>query len=172
MKKRRIAIAAFLLLAVLIAGIGYAATTASLNITGNAKTTSTDIDVYFATAEITTQSSGGGATPGVAGVGVKAITLTAAGLKTAGDKVVATYTIQNDSDYAVEIATPIINCVDTTNFSVETDWGVAAKTLEKKNDSGTDDMVTVIVTVTLLTTPDTVAGLTSDFTITFHATGK
>ena len=70
MKKRRIVIAAFLICATLIAGIGYAGITETLTINGTATTMATDVNVYFSAATITLQSSGGGATPGVPGTGL------------------------------------------------------------------------------------------------------
>jgi hypothetical protein len=170
MKKRRLVLVAFLICATLIAGVGYALTTQTLTITGSASTTATDIDVHFSSATIKQQSPGGGATPGAAGTGVKDITFTAAGLKEKDDVVIATYTIVNESDYPVTLAVPTISVVDSTNFEVTTTFGDTEVTLDAAG--GANDELTFDVTVTLKNTPNTVAGLKSDFTITIHATGK
>ena len=169
MKKRRLVIVAFLICATLIAGIGYAATTETLTINGTATTSATDINVYFKSAEITTQASGGGATPGVAGAGVKSVTLTAAGLKTKDDFLVVTYVIQNDSDYPVTVAAPNISVADTTNFSVVSSCSEAFELGAKGTENSTH---TFTITVTLKTTPNTIAGLSTNFTVTIGATGK
>ena len=52
MKKRRIAIVAFLLCAVMAIGIGYAATTGALNIVGTMVATEEDYKVVISAAEV------------------------------------------------------------------------------------------------------------------------
>ncbi|MBQ7333196.1 MAG: hypothetical protein IJW38_02480 [Clostridia bacterium] len=170
MKKRRIVIAAFLICATLIAGIGYAATTETLTINGTASTTATDINVYFSAAAISTQSSGGGATPGVPGEKVKSVTFTAAGLKTKDDTVTATYTVTNGSDYKVTLAKPNITIADKDNFDVTTSF--TQDTIELDAAGGANSSYEFTVTVRLKNTPNTVTGLSSSFTITIGATGK
>ena len=169
MKKRRIVIAAFLICATLIAGIGYAGITETLTINGTATTTATDVNVYFSAASITHQSSGGGATPGVPGTGVKSVTFTASGLKTKDDSVTATYTVTNGSDYPVKLSVPTIEVFDTTNFDVTSSF-----TTEVDLDAagGAKSTYEFTVTVKLKNTPNTVAGLTSKFTVSIGATGQ
>ena len=167
MKKRRLAIVAFLICATLIAGIGYAGTTETLTINGTASTTATDINVRFSSATLTTQASGGGATAGQAGG--KSLSLTANGLKTAGEFIVATYVIQNDSAYPVTLGVPTISENDTTNFDVTTSFEEAVELGAKGAEDSTYEFT---VTVKLLTTPNTVAGLSTSFTITIGANGK
>lgn len=170
MKKRRLALAAFLICAILVVGVGYAATSTTLNINGSATTSSTDIAIYFSSGTITQQASGGTATPGDLSGKPKSVTFTASGLKTAGEKIIATYTIQNDSDYSVEI-TPTVTNNDQTNFTVTTDF-TTPKTLTPKSATEETDSYTFTVTVELKNTPNTVAGLSADFNITIHANGK
>ena len=170
MKKRRLVLIAFLICATLVAGVGYAFTTQTLTVTGSASTTATDIDVQFSSAKIKTDSPGKGATPGVPGDGVKSLTFTASGLKEANDIVVAEYTVTNESDYPVTLAIPTISVVDSENFEVTTNFGDTEVSLDAAG--GAKDEVTFEVTVRLKNTPNTVAGLKSDFTITIHATGK
>ncbi len=169
MKKRRIVVAAFLICATLIAGVGYAVTTETLTINGTASTTATDINVYFSASEITSQASGGGATPGVPGTNVKSVTFTAAGLKTKDETVTAKYTITNGSDYPVSVAVPVIDVVDGTNFDVTTSFG---EVVDLDAKGGANSTYEFTVTVKLKNTPDKVAGLSSKFTVSIVATGK
>jgi len=185
MKKRRIVIAAFLICATLIAGIGYAETFETLHINGKATTTATDIAVYFTAAEITSDSSGGGSTAGVLGAdgaGVKSLTLTARGLKKANETVVATYTITNSSDYPVKLQAPEITVDDSENFSVSTSFQGDAKEVGegapaeyetfRTLGAGTNNTYTFTVTVTLKNTPSSIQGLSTDFLIKIKADGQ
>ncbi len=169
MKKRRIVIAAFLICATLIAGIGYADITENLTINGTASTSATNINVYFSSAAITSQSSGGNATPGVAGTGVKSVTFTASGLMTKDDTVTATYTITNGSDYPVKVSVPTITVGDETNFEVTSSFNEEIE-LDAVDGEKSDYQFTV--TVKLKNTPNTVAGLSSKFTVSIGASGQ
>lgn len=170
MKKRRTLLAALLVCALLVVGVGYAATSTTLNIEGEAKTSSTDAKVYFSKAEIKEgdQSPTGSATPGVAGTDVKAITFTASGLKQAGDDVTATYTIQNDSNYPVKLT--LTTTEPSSDFTLTTSF--TETTLKPKDAASTEDEYTFTVTVTLAKTPTTVAEVKSNFKLTIEAVGQ
>ena len=175
MKKRRIVLAAFLICALFVVGVGYALTTQTLTVTGTASTSATDIDVYFSAASIVEQSPGGGASAGVLGAdgaGVKSLTFTAAGLKEKDDIVTASYTITNDSDYPVSLAVPNITYTgnDENFFLVTTTFGESAVELDAKG--GETCTYTFTVTVKLLKTPGSVTGEKCDFTVSVHATGN
>ena len=152
MKNRRTALLAFLLIAVTVIGVGYAATSAELLINGTAATTASDIDVYFSAASIDPSSTADAAAASSAGtiaVGEKrqALTFSVKQLKREGEFVTANYTITNDSSYDVEIYAPAITeSGDETYFDVSTNWGAAAKTVKA------GETVTFTVTVTLNTT--------------------
>ena len=171
MKKRRLVIAAFLLLAVVFVGVGFAETATQLNINGTASTSATNINVYFSNGRITSKPDYVTATPGVAGENVKAITLTVSGLQKINDTVIATYTITNASDYHVDVEVPTVTVSgdDAAQFTVTTDFGDAKKCLEPNGQEG--NTIDVVVTVKLLKTPDSIEGYNCSFTINFHATG-
>jgi len=145
-------------------------TSATLNIEGEAKTSSTDAKVYFSKAEIKEgdQSPAGSATPGVAGTDVKAVTFTASGLKQAGDKVTATYTIQNDSNYPVKLTLTTTEL--GSDFTLATSF--VETTLTPKDTESAEDEYTFTVTVTLAKTPTTIAEVKSSFKLTIEATGQ
>lgn len=103
MKNRRRIIVAFMLCAVMLLGIGYAALTDTLTIIGNAHI---DVDtanktfderIYFSAAEATS-STGTGTTADVASFTADDATFTANKLAITGEKSVFTFTITNDSN--------------------------------------------------------------------------
>ena len=103
MKNRKTVVIAFLVVAAMILGVGYAALTDTLSIIGNAHI---DIDsanktfdekVYFSAAEATS-STGTGTTADVASYTPDDATYTANKLATVGEESVFTFTITNDSN--------------------------------------------------------------------------
>lgn len=103
MKNRKFVVVAFLLVAVMLLGVGYAALTDTLTIIGNAHI---DIDtanktfdekVYFSDAEATS-STGSGTTADIASCTADDATYTVNKLATVGQKSVFTFTITNDSN--------------------------------------------------------------------------
>lgn len=109
MKNRKIVIVAFLLIATLLLGIGYAALTDTLTIIGNAHidldTANKTFDerVYFSAAEATS-TTGTGSTADVASFSPDDATFTANKLAIVGEKSVFTFTITNDSNVEVDIS--------------------------------------------------------------------
>ena len=159
MKARRLAIIAFVLVAVLTMGIGYAALSDTLSINGSATLSHSaaedqfDVEVYFSgvgalencTAAIDTGDND-----------IATITITS-GLAVVGDKATATFTVTNDSAGSVAL-TPTHN--SSTNFDVATD--AANYTIPA------GQTVNVVVTVTLKATVN--ADITNEaFSIGFTA---
>lgn len=103
MKNRKFVVVAFLLVAVMLLGVGYAALTDTLTIIGNAHI---DIDtanktfdekVYFSDAQ-PTSTTGTGAAADIANCEGDDATFTANKLATVGQQSVFTFTIKNDSN--------------------------------------------------------------------------
>ncbi len=111
MKNRKIVVVAFLLIAVLLLGVGYAALTDTLSIIGNAHidvgeaNKTFDEKVYFSASEATS-STGTGTTADAVSHSADDATFTANKLATVGQKSVFTFTITNDSnvDAVISIA--------------------------------------------------------------------
>lgn len=109
MKNRKRIVVLFLLLAVALVGVGYAALSDTLTIIGNAHI---DIDtanktfderIYFSAAEATS-TTGTGTTADVASYTADDATFTANRLAILGEESVFTFTIKNDSNVAAKIA--------------------------------------------------------------------
>ena len=152
MKNRKTIIVAFLLVAALCLGIGYAALTDTLNINGTANIskgaaeTEFDEDVYF------TSASGNGCSAAIAdGNKPDAATLTITdGMGVLGDYVTATYTVQNEGEKPVTVS---IAHNSSTNFDIST--GSANYTIPAKSSIDIDVTVTLKTTVTATITNET-----------------
>jgi hypothetical protein len=165
MRNKRTVIVAFLLVAALALGIGYATLQDELAVTGSARTNvssseeALDADVYFTKAVISDTAAGTAEIKTPEGGTAKdkddlvVIELLDTALKGAGDFVTISLEISNDSDLAVKVGKPTINVVNTEYFDVTTNW-TADQTVAA---SGTADMV---VTVTLKKTPTDVVETT------------
>ena len=176
MLKRRNAIVAFLLVAVLLLGVGYAALADTLIINGTATAEAEAIKeqfdgaVYFSactafekatnkTESFTTETD--------------TVEFEATAFKQVGDTATITYQITNTHpDLNAVIAKPVITSGEQTftsdYFTVTTDWDdVDNKTVAKKaNDvAGTE---TVTVTVELIKAPQNVDGESVTFALTFE----
>lgn len=158
MKQRKTVIVAFLLAAVLLLGVGYAALSDTLDITGSADVNQSaaeeafNEDIYFSKADANQE----GNTASINADNNDKASFTAKTLKGKGDKVTFTFTIKNDGDVAATV-TPKLNAAtgntNPTYFSIESDWDGAAKTLAAQSE------ITYTVTVELLKTPtETIAG--------------
>ncbi len=167
MKKRRVIIALFLLVAVAIMGIGYAELVDQLTISGSAGVTAFDADVYFA-SEVTevkedpaddTKFSTLSAVDDAATMTVKE-----GALRIKGDKASATFTVMNDSDISV-VVTPTIKNDSETFFKVTTDWDGVAKTIAPQSSV----TITVTVLVDLMPTANDVK---TTFSVTLDAVGQ
>ena len=158
--KKRSTIVALLLVAALALGIGYAALTDTLNITGTANIAESDAqnsfqeDVYFSNA-----ISGAKADAAVSSDNNYAtMTVKDGALKAVGDEAVATFTIKSDSDLPVTVTNPTVaaNLITNDNpeyFQVTTNWA----TDHVIDPYGTTD---ITVTVKLIKTPDTTQACT------------
>ena len=108
MKNRKIVVVAFMLVAALMLGIGYAAITDTLTIIGNAHIdfaqaeTNYDAKIYFSASEATS-STGTGSTEDTASHTADDATFTANRLAGKDEYSVFTFTIQNDSNVDVKI---------------------------------------------------------------------
>ena len=158
MKNRRNVVVAFLLIAVMLLGVGYAALTDVLDITGSADVNQSaaeeafNEDVYF-TAAVANQT---GNTASVNADNKDKASFTANTLKGKDDVVTFTFTIVNEGDVAAEV-TPTLNAATGNTkpeyFEITSDWDGATKTLEAGGS------LTYTVTVKLLKTPtETVSG--------------
>ena len=126
MKNRRFALVAFMLVAVLVMGVGFAAYSTTLSILGTTEVSAEALefteDVRFVGATTTNEAFGTATT----GDGQTA-TFTVNGMTRYNDRVQFTYTIANGSDYDVSIAitttpTPATpsKCTVTTALSSNT----------------------------------------------------
>ena len=110
MKNRKTVVVAFLLVAVLLLGVGYAALSDTLTLIGNATIdmkqaeVNFDAKVYFSNAEVV--SSPNVEADSVGGIGSDDATFTAHSLSTKGDVAVFKFTIANESNVDVLITIP------------------------------------------------------------------
>jgi uncharacterized repeat protein (TIGR01451 family) len=155
--KSRKGLISLMLVAVLLLGIGYAALTDTLDITGSADVNQSaaeeafNEDIYFSAAV----ANETGNTASVNADNNDKASFTAKTLKGKGDKVTFTFTIKNDGDIAATVTPKLNATLGNTNpeyFSLTSDWDGGAKTLA----AGAE--VTYTLTVELLKTPtETVA---------------
>ena len=162
MKNRKTVVVAFLLVAMLLIGVGFAQLTDQLLITGSAGVDADDSqevfdgDIYFSkvingtgcTAEILSDPDQG------------EITVTAGALKEVGNEVIATYTIKSESDLDVTV-TPSIVTSNPTYFTVTTSWNDTAQVLPAGS--------TIDITVTVKLARTAEEDQSTTFTITLDA---
>ena len=155
MKKRRSVVIAFLLIAALVMGIGYAALTDVLDITGSADINQSaaedafDEDIYFTTAVANQE----GNTASVNADNNDKASFSAKTLKGQGDTATFTFTIYNDGDLDANVTPSISSNTQEEYFKISSDWNGQTKVLAAK---GT---LTYTVTVELLKTPtETLSG--------------
>ena len=172
MKNRKIVLLAFLLVATMVVGIGYATITSSLTVggtsvvsqdTGNFKVRFTSIPVITSTEGFITNATA------TIGTGENPITATfqSSNLKKEGDKAQATFTVENVSngldatlgDIAYTLSVKDDDGNDVANpsqyFSVVAEFG---KTTLTQGES-----TTLTITITLLKTP--VDNITVEYTV-------
>jgi len=155
MKNRKTVVVAFMLVAVLLMGVGYAALTDVLDITGSADINQSaaeeafNEDVHFSAAV----ANETGNTASVNPDNNDKASFTANTLKGKGDKATYTYTIVNDGDLSATITPSISSNTNEAYFKVYSDWNGQAKTLAAGGS------VTYTVTIELLETPtETISG--------------
>ena len=158
MKNRKIVVVAFLLIAMLLLGVGYAALTDVLDITGSADVNQSaaeeayNEDIHFSAA-VANQT---GNTASVNADNNDKASFTASTLKGKDDQVTFTFTIVNEGDIAAVI-TPTLNAATGNTkpdyFEITSDWNGESKTL------AAGASITYTVTVKLLQTPtETISG--------------
>lgn len=167
MAKRRNIIVAFLLIAVLIMGIGYAGVSTMLEIDADVASAVQAIDVVFtdgsASADPATITVDHGWTSDTIRVEPSI-----SGLTDVGDEVVLTYTLSNKNEYDVTLVEPVITLASTTVLTVDVD--VDGMTITGESDSMTlaaGASTTVTVTVTLKTA--SADAITESFVISIEA---
>ena len=173
MKKRRTLIISLLLVAALALGIGYAALSTDLTVTGAVANSPHPIEVTFKTGSISAGeglASAEAASKVVCTNGAKSATFDVAGLVHAGDKVVATFTVVNNNKYAVTLNTPTITETDTNNFfTATTTWlddGGSATATAPTLAAG----ATATFKVSVVMDKNTAETYTGDFVLTVTAT--
>lgn len=178
MKKRRTSIAAFLLLASLSLGVGYAALTDTLSVNGGAKgnVDNSNLEVVFEeTVKEATLCS-----LVVANDKVTA-NMTVDALDTKGQKGVGKLTVVNNTKNAVEdeldatLSTPQVVETDAEDyFKVSAYWEDTSDLVLEAARTGVEAGTNVLVIeVELIKTPTDSANLpTATFTVTFTATTK
>lgn len=123
MKRRRTLIISLLLIAALALGIGYAALSTDLTITGTVTNTPHPIEVVFESGAIVADeslSSAVGTSSLLLTPGTKTATFDVDGLVHAGDKVVAKFVVVNNNRYAVKLDAPVITETDNNNLFTAT----------------------------------------------------
>ena len=151
MKNKKKVVVAFLLVAVLLLGVGYAALTDVLDITGSADVNQSaaeeafNEDIYFSNAV----ANETGNTASVNADNNDKASFTANTLKGKGDKATFTYTIKNDGDLDASITPAISSNTNPGYFTITSDWAGATKTL------AAGASITYTVTIELIETPTT-----------------
>ena len=155
MKNRKTIVVAFMLCAVMLLGVGYAALTDVLDITGSADVNqsaaeeSFNEDIYFSAA-VANQT---GNTASVNADNNDKATFTANTLKGKDDKATFTFTIVNEGDLDAKVTPAISSNTNSTYFDIASDWAGATKDLVAGGS------LTYTVTVTLKETPvETISG--------------
>ena len=151
MKKRRSVVIAFLLIAALVMGIGYAALTDVLDITGSADVNQSaaeeafNQDIHFSAAVANEE----GNTASINADNKDKASFTANTLQGKGDKATFTYTIINDGDVDATITPKISSNTNEAYFKYYSDWNGHPTELLA------GDTVTYTVTIELIETPTT-----------------
>lgn len=172
MKQKKTFITILLIVALLCLGIAYAAIAdVDLTISGNVAATAAEgkIDVQFTNATVTSNPNNATAVANVTSDKTKA-TINVSGLKTEGQTVTVTYTIENKAtDIAATLEQPTVTFDNTEWFEVQ--CTLSGTTLEKHSDATTDTQTATVV-VKLKKTPVTTEDQTSaqdEITITIKA---
>ena len=154
MKNRKVVVIAFLVIAAMMLGIGYAALTDTLDITGSADVNVSDLekefedDIYFSSA--IAKGEGTSNTASVNADNNDKASFSAKSLVKKGDKAEFVFTIENKSAHTVSV-TPKLNATlgntNTEYFSIESDWDGSTKEIAPNSN------ITYTLTVELLKDP-------------------
>ena len=153
MKNRKIVVIAFVVVAAMMLGIGYAALTDTLDITGSADVNVSELekefeeDIYFSAA---VANEGAPNTASVNADNNDKASFSAKSLVKKDDVATFTFTINNDSAHNVKVEPKLNATLGNTNseyFEITSDWAGEAKTIAA---NGTE---TYTLTVKLLKDP-------------------
>ena len=155
MKNRKRVVVSFLLVAVMLLGIGYAALTDVLDITGSADVNQSAAEesfnqhIYFTGAD----ANQTGNTASINADNNDKCSFTVNTLKGKDDTATFTFTIKNAGDLDATITPRISSNTNTAYFDITSDWNGQAK------DLAAGATITYTVTVKLLQTPtQTISG--------------
>ncbi len=167
MKKKKSFVALALVVAVLVLGVGYALTTIDLKVNGDITVSPDDsnFDVNFTDASITTTGTLTGKTDTADKGNGKTATLSVKTLKTVGEKVVAEYTITNNSKAGINAT--LSNPTATQTDDTAKDYYTVTATLADANPIAPNGTKKLTVTVELVKAP--LEEVTGNFTVTFNA---
>ena len=178
MKKRNTTIFAFLLLAAVGMGVGYAAFSQEFDVNGTVKVNTSQAEEEFkkeiiftnATAEV--QKAGGvaaGENPTTATIdaGAHSVTWTINALQAKGDKCIGTFTITNNSDLAAKIDAYALTNDHSDLFSVTVANIANENVIAAKTANDDTDTLTFTVTVEMLKDPTATEDYT--FNVGFNA---
>lgn len=178
MKNRRITIVAFLLIAALTLGFGYAAVTNVLDIQGSASVSATaaeeefNEDIYFTGVKdsnglfVSSVPNGDGFTANINSNNNDKGQFTVTGLRNKDDSVEITYQIKNESQYEASVALKSITNTDDTNFGFTYYFGSNKDAQTATIASNGTVEVTVVVTLNQQLT----AAASGSFTIELNVT--
>ena len=157
MKNRKTVVVAFLLVAVMLMGVGYAALTDVLDITGSADVNQSaaeeafNDDIHFALNGAVANEAGN--TASINADNNDKASFTAKTLKGMNDTATFTFTIVNDGDLDANVTPSISSNTNEDYFAISSDWQGQTKLLKA------GEQLTYTVTVTLTETPtSTIAG--------------
>ena len=167
MKKKKSFVALALVVAVLVLGVGYALTTIELKVNGDITVSPDDsnFDVNFTDAKITTTGTLTGKTDTADKGNGKTATLSVKSLKTVGEKVVAEYTITNNSKAGINAT--LSNPTATQTDDAAKGYYKVTATLVDTNPIAPNETKKLTVTVELVKAP--LEEVTGNFTVTFNA---
>lgn len=155
MRQKRTFITILLIIAFLCLGIAYAAIGGvTLKISGDIAATAAEgeINVQFTQAQITENDGNATASANISETNAQQASINVSGLKTEGQSVTATYTIENKAtDIAATLGTPAVVVSNTEWFDVE--CTLSGNSLDKNSSTTEDDTQTATVVVKLKKTP-------------------
>ena len=181
MKNRKIVVIAFLVVASLLLGIGYAALTDTLTITGDLKADTSvsqpefDADIYFSSTSVVLDNTGNQAASQIL-EGRDDAKITAQHFTTAGQKVKVKFTINNDSTEFAARLTPSALDLANGHEGTENEHDVIFNVVWSWDENSADQSVFDLqpgaskdlwVTIELMVTPT--EAHTANFSVAFNA---
>ena len=162
MKAKRLTVVAFLLCAIMILGVGFAALTNVLDIQGTADVSQSaaesefNEDIYFSEVSTYDANTAGEAksyTASIVANNNDKATFTVTGLATKDDYATITFTIKSKSDRDAVVTPSVTTNTKAEYFAISSDWNSQPKDLAANSE------IKISITVTLLQTPtETISG--------------